>query len=98
LFDEVQDEIVPPGARHSKVEIASARMSCYVIIVEATRKRLEALLKQLEHATATADHTIAEVKAALQEMDRARPARRDFSPPAPPTRKRPSTNRAARKP
>jgi hypothetical protein len=37
--------------------------------VEATRKRLEALLAQLEHATATADHTIAEVRAALRELE-----------------------------
>ena len=36
--------------------------------MEATRKRLEALLVQLEKATATADHTIKEVREALKEI------------------------------
>lgn len=37
--------------------------------MEAARKRLEALLAQLERTTATAEHTITEVRQALQELD-----------------------------
>jgi hypothetical protein len=65
-------------------------MSCYLINVEATRKRLEALLGQLERATAIADNTIAEVKAALQEMDKAR-----ATPGGRPVRRGRSTKRRA---
>lgn len=64
-------------------------MSCYLINVEATRKRLEALLVQLERATAIADNTIAEVKAALQAMDKTRET------PGRPVRRGRSTKRRA---
>ena len=66
--------------------------------MEATRKRLEALLQQLEQATATADHTIGQVRAALREMDVARtaaahrPAARPTVPP-----KKSTLGRASRK-
>ena len=73
-------------------------MSCYLINVEATRKRLEALLGQLERATAIADHTIADVKAALQEMDDARGARGGRPARRARSRKRPSPRRSTPKP
>ena len=65
--------------------------------MEATRKRLEALLQQLERATASADHTIGEVKAALREIDDARTASARRSPPPPKAKKRTPAGRAARK-
>jgi hypothetical protein len=40
--------------------------------MEAARKRLEALLAQLERTTSSAEHTIAEVREALRELENER--------------------------
>ena len=40
--------------------------------MEAARKRLEALLAQLERTTTSAEHTIAEVREALRELENER--------------------------
>ena len=37
--------------------------------MEAARKRLEALLAELERTTASAEHTITEVRQALRELE-----------------------------
>ena len=37
--------------------------------MEAARKRLEALLAELERTSATAEHTITEVRQALRELE-----------------------------
>lgn len=78
-------------------EIAVRRRSWYHMSVEATRKRLEALLAQLRQATANADHTIAEVKAALREIDDARAASAPRTGPAVAGRRKMSAPRSSRK-
>jgi len=48
--------------------------------MEAARKRLEALLAQLERTTSSAEHTIAEVREALRELENERAREAQHSP------------------
>ena len=48
--------------------------------MEAARKRLEALLAQLQRTTASAEHTISEVRQALQELEDERTREAQHSP------------------
>ena len=48
--------------------------------MEAARKRLEALLAQLERTTSSAEHTITEVREALRELENERAREAQHSP------------------
>jgi hypothetical protein len=48
--------------------------------MEAARKRLEALLAQLQQTTASAEHTITQVREALRELEDERVREAQHSP------------------
>jgi hypothetical protein len=51
--------------------------------MEAARKRLEALLAQLQQTTSSAEHTIAEVREALRELEDERAREAHHAPSRP---------------
>jgi hypothetical protein len=56
--------------------------------MEAARKRLEALLAELERTSITAEHTITQVREALRELEDERVREAGNSPPGDAPKKR----------